>query len=60
MCLGLREAVAQAPAVEAEYRGGAGPAEAELNLAAAQVLREIYESDPRLTLLASVGSAGVI
>ncbi len=47
MCLGLREAVAQAPAVEAEYRYEAEPAEAELNLRADPALRGIYESDLR-------------
>ena len=45
MCPGLREAVAQAPAVEAEYQCEAQQAEGELNLAADPVLRGIYESD---------------
>ena len=44
-CLGLLEAVAQAPAVEAEYRCEAEQAEGELNLAADPVLQGIYESD---------------
>ena len=57
MCPGLPEAVAQAPVVEVEYRRGSRPAEAELNLAAVLVLREICESDPRLTLLAGVWRA---
>ena len=47
MCLGLREAVALAPAVEAEYRCEAQQAEAELRLAADPVLRGIHESDLR-------------
>lgn len=47
MCLGLREAVAQAPAIEAEYRYEGEQAEEELSLAADPVLRGIYESDPR-------------
>jgi hypothetical protein len=59
MWLESREAVALAPAVEAEYRRGARPAEAELNLAADPMLQEICEFDPRLTLLANVGSAEV-
>ena len=54
MCLGLQEAVAQAPAVEAEYRYEGEQAEEELSLAAAPVLREIYESDLRPILAASV------
>jgi hypothetical protein len=43
----LREAVALAPAVEAEYRCEAQQAEAELRLAADPVLRGIHESDLR-------------
>ena len=42
---GLREAVEQAPAVEAEYRCETQQAEAELRLAADPVLQGIYESD---------------
>jgi hypothetical protein len=54
MRLGLLEAVAQAPVVEAEYPYEAGQEEAELNLAAVPVLREICESDLRLILAAPV------
>ena len=43
----LRVAVAQAPAVEAEYRCETQQVEAELSLAADPVLRGIYESDLR-------------
>ncbi len=59
MCLGLREAVAQAPAVEAEYRYEGERAPGELSLAADPVLRGIYEFDLRPILSASVGSAEV-
>jgi hypothetical protein len=54
MCLGLREAVAQAPAVEAEYRFEAQRVEAGWTLAAALMLREICESDLRPILPARV------
>ena len=54
MCPGLREAVAQAPAVEAEHRCEAQQAEAELRLSAGQVLQGIYESDLRPIPLAPV------
>ena len=47
MCLGLREAVAQAPAVEVECRYEGEPAEAELNSAVDPALRGICESDLR-------------
>jgi hypothetical protein len=43
--LGLLGAVAQAPAVEAEYQYEVQQAKGELNLAAAPALRGIYESD---------------
>src|SRR5215470_11819546 len=50
MYLGPQEAVAQAPAVEAEYRCEAQPAQAVLSLQADLVLRGICESDLRLIL----------
>jgi hypothetical protein len=50
----LREAVAQAPTVEAEHRCEAQQAEAELNLAADPALRGIYESDQRRIPVAHV------
>ena len=50
MCLGAQEAVAQVPAVEAEYRCEAQPAEAVLSLQADLMLRAICESDLRLIL----------
>ena len=43
--VGLLEAVAQAPVVEAEYQYEGEQAKAELNLAADPVLRGIYEFD---------------
>ena len=43
--MGVLEAVAQAPVVEAEYQYEGEQAEGELNLAADPVLRGIYESD---------------
>jgi hypothetical protein len=46
-CPGLREAVGQAPVVEAEHRCEAQQAEGELRLAADPALRGIYESDLR-------------
>ena len=54
MCWGLRQAVAQARAVEVEYRHEGEQVQGELNLAADPVLREIYESDLRPILAASV------
>lgn len=50
MCLGAQEAVARVPAVEAEYRCEAQPAQAVLSLQADLVLRGICESDLRLIL----------
>jgi hypothetical protein len=46
-CLEVLEAVAQAPAVEAEHHYEGAQAEGELSLAADPVLRGIYESDLR-------------
>jgi hypothetical protein len=48
------EAVAQAPPGEVEYRSEGERAEGELKLAAAPMLREIYESDLRPILAAHV------
>jgi hypothetical protein len=60
MCPGLREAVAQAPTVEAEYQYEGEQAEGELNLAADPVLRGIYESDLRPIPVASVELVEVV
>ena len=46
-CLEVLEAVAQAPAVEAEHHYEGAQAEGELSSAADPVLRGIYESDLR-------------
>jgi hypothetical protein len=58
--LALREAVAQVPGVEVEYRYEGEPAEAELNLAADPALREICESDLRPIPAAPVESVEVL
>jgi hypothetical protein len=52
--LGLLEAVAQAPVVEAEYQYEGEQAEGELNLAADPALQGIYESDLRRIPVAHV------
>ena len=54
MRLELREAVAQARVVEAEYQYEGEPREGELNLAADPALPRICESDLRRILVAPV------
>jgi hypothetical protein len=57
--LGLLEAVAQAPGVEAEYQYEEEQAKGELNLAADPALRGIYESDLNRIRVARVESVEV-
>ena len=59
-CLGLLEAVGQAPTLEAEYQYGGEQAEGELNSAADPVLRGICGSDLRRIRVAPVALVEVI